>query len=66
MMLSVIPREEDLAEGSCVLHRAEPLWELGAILERLERALRVWIVVRDMWATVGFGNAQISQHQTIL
>jgi len=45
MMFVVIPGEELLAKGTRVLDGAEALGELGPVLEGLELALRVRIVI---------------------
>ena len=55
MMLLVVPRENALAKGTRVLDAAKELRELGPVLERFELALQVWIIVRNVGATVGFG-----------
>src|ERR1035438_10209984 len=63
MVLVVVPGKEALTKGTCVLDGAESVGELGPVLESLELALRVWVVVRDMRSAMGFSHAQISQHQ---
>src|ERR1019366_1102986 len=63
MVVVVVPGKEALTKGPCVLDGAESVGELGPVLESLELALRVWVVVRDMRSAMGFSHAQISQHQ---
>src|SRR5271168_4116283 len=63
MVLVVVPGEKALAKGACILDRAEALRELGPVLEGLELALRVWVVVGDVRPTMSFGHSQISQHE---
>jgi hypothetical protein len=53
MMVVVVPGEELLAKGTRVLDGAEALGELGHVLEGLELALRVRIVVRDVGPAMG-------------
>jgi hypothetical protein len=36
VVLVLVPTEEALAEGASVLDRAETVWKVGSILERLE------------------------------
>jgi len=60
-MLAVVPVEEPLAVRAGVLDRAEPLREVGPVLQGLELRLGVRIVIRDMRATVGLGDVQIDQ-----
>ncbi len=64
MMLLLVPRETALAKVARVLDAAEALQELGPVLERFELALRVRIIVRNVGAIVGFGDAQIRQQQS--
>jgi len=63
MVVLVIPGEEVAAEGLGILDAAEAFWELRLIFERLEVAFREGIVVRSIWPTVRFGDAQISKHE---
>lgn len=63
-MLFVIPAKEVLAEGPAILDGAEPLRELRTVLERPELGCRIWVVVTDMRATVGFCHTQVSQQQS--
>ena len=46
MVVMVIPGEEALAKGACVLDGTETVGEFGPVLEGFELALRVWVVVR--------------------
>ena len=45
MVVVVVPGEEALAEGACVLDGAESIRELGSVFESLELAFRIWVVV---------------------
>jgi hypothetical protein len=60
-VLVVVPAEEALAERSGVLDAAEPIREGRVVLEGLELALRVGVVVGDVRAGVGAGDAQVGQ-----
>src|SRR6266508_602417 len=61
VVLVVVPAEEVLAEAAGVLDRAEPLREGGMLLQRLELAFRVRVVVGHVGAGVGLGDAQAGQ-----
>ena len=63
MVFVVVAWEKALATGTCVLDGTESVGELGPVLEGFEPALRVWLVVRDVRATMGFGYAPIGQHR---
>ena len=52
----VVPLEEVLAVGARILDAAEPLGEVGTVLERFELGLGVRIVIRDMRPAVGLGD----------
>ena len=56
-MLIVIPREKELAVSPGGLDRVEVAGEVGAVFQRLELGLAKGIVVADVWATVGLGDA---------
>jgi len=62
-MLLVVPAEEFLAEGAGILQATETIRKVGAIFEGAELTLRVGIVIRDVRAAVGLGNAQVGQHE---
>jgi hypothetical protein len=53
MVLGVVPREKDVAVGPDVLDRAEPLWEGGPVLQRLELRFGEWVVVGDVKTAMG-------------
>jgi hypothetical protein len=55
-MLDVVPAEEALAEGAGVLERAEPVREGRVVLEGLELAFGVGVVVGDVRAGVALGD----------
>src|ERR1035437_10898656 len=61
MVVVVVPREEALAKGACVLDGAEAIGELGSILEGLELAFRIWIVIRDVSEVVSVGVSRVSR-----
>jgi hypothetical protein len=61
MVLTIIPREEGLAEGAGIFNRAKPLRELGAILQGLELRLGVGIVIAVVGTAVALGDAQVGQ-----
>jgi hypothetical protein len=60
-VLEVVPAEEDLAERSGVLDAVEPVREGGMVLEGLELALAVGVVVGDVRAGVASGHSQVGQ-----
>ena len=49
----VVPLEEVLAMGACILDAAESLGELGPVFECFELRLRIRIVIGDMRPAVG-------------
>jgi hypothetical protein len=61
VVLHVVPVEEALAEGAGILDAAEPVREGGVVLEGLELALRVRVVVGDVWPGMGADDAQVGQ-----
>ena len=63
VVLEVVPVEEVLAEASSVLRGAEAVREVRPVLQRLELALRVRVVVRDVGSRVGLRDAQIGEQQ---
>ena len=63
MVFMVIPGEESLAKGACVLDGAESVGELGPIFEGLELAFRIWIVIRDVSEVVSVGVSRVSRQR---
>src|SRR6266702_4474480 len=63
VMLVVVPVEEPDAEGARVLDAAEPVRELGPVLQRLELRLRVRVVVAHVRPRMSLGDSQIGEHQ---
>ena len=61
-MLLVVPGEELLAEGPGVLQRPEAFRESRPVFQSPEMAFRIRVIVGNMRAAVGFGDAQI-RHQ---
>jgi hypothetical protein len=59
----VVPVEEDLTEGSGVGEGPEAFGELGPVLEGLELALAVGVVVADVGPAVGLGHSEIGEEQ---
>ena len=55
-------REELLAEGAAVLDAAEAIRELGPVLQSPELAFRIRVVVGNVGAAVGLGDAEVG-HQ---
>jgi hypothetical protein len=55
MVVVVVPGEEALTKGTCILDGAESVGELGPIFEGLELALRIWIGIRDVSEVVSEG-----------
>src|SRR5665213_472351 len=51
MVFVVVPGEEALAKGTCILDGSESVGELGPVFESFELTLRVWVVVGDVWPT---------------
>ena len=62
-MLVVVPGEELGQEAVRILVGAEALGKLGAVLHRLELALRVRIVVGDIRPAVGLGDSHFRQQE---
>src|SRR5665213_1912444 len=61
-MLFVIPGEELLGKGTGILERPETLRKPGPVFQSPEVAFRIRVVVGDMGATVGLGDAEVG-HQ---
>ena len=61
MVLGVVPGEEEVAVGSRVLDRAEPLRERRPVLQRLELRFREWVVVGYVRSRVGLGHTQVGE-----
>ena len=57
-MHDVVPGEEGLAVGPCVLDAAEARGEVGPVLQRLELRLGVRVVVRDIGPAVALGDVR--------
>src|ERR1019366_10920 len=52
MMVVVVPGEEALAKGTCVLDGAESIRKLRSVLESLELAFRIWVLVTPRSASI--------------
>ena len=63
VMILVVPRKELLAKGACIFNGAEAVGEFGPVLQGLELALRVRVVIRDVRAAMGSGHPQIGHQQ---
>ena len=61
MVVVVVPGEEALTKGTCILDGAESVGELGPIFEGLELALRIWIGIRDVSEVVSEGVSRVSE-----
>jgi hypothetical protein len=61
MVFDVVPREEDVALGPDILEGAEPLWEVGPVLEGLELSLGKGAVVGDMRPAVGLRHTEVGE-----
>jgi hypothetical protein len=57
----VVLAEKSLRESAGVLQASEAVRELRAVLQGAELAFRVRVVVGDVRAAMGFGDAQIRQ-----
>ena len=62
-VLVVVPGEEALAERAPVFERAEAIRELRTVLQGLELRFRERVVVGDVGAAVGLGDAEVGQEQ---
>ena len=60
----VVPVEEVDQETPGVLHRPEPFRKLRAVWKRLERTLRIRVVMGDVRTTVGLGHSQVGEQQS--
>ena len=58
-MLLVVPSEKLLAEASAVLDGAKAFGEVRPLLQGAEVAFRIGVVVANIGAAVGLGDAQI-------
>jgi hypothetical protein len=58
-VLFVIPVNERLTKGSCILNGAESVRKLGAVFERLKLGFRIRIVIAHMGTTMGFCDTHI-------
>ena len=63
MVVAIIPVAEGAAEGLGVLDATEALGELRLIFHGLEVAFGEGIVVGGIGSAVGFGDAEIGEHQ---
>ena len=54
----VVPIDEPAAAVEGVVEAFEAIWEVGMVLERLELALGVGVVVAGMWPAVGPGDPE--------
>jgi hypothetical protein len=63
MVLGVVPREEVVAVGAGVLDGAEPPWEGGPVLQRLELRFGEWVVVGDVGAAMRLRDPQVGEQQ---
>ena len=55
MVFVVVPGEEALAKGTCILDGSESVGELGPVFESFELTLRVWVVVGESVQSCGLG-----------
>jgi hypothetical protein len=62
-MLVVVPIKERAAERSGIDKVSKGGWKLWLIFGGLEQRFDVWIIVGNVWPRMGFGYAQISQHE---
>ena len=60
-MHGVVPAKEDQAVCASVLDRAEPRREVGPVFQSFELAFLKRIIVRDMWAAMGFDDIEIDE-----
>src|ERR1035438_5404980 len=63
-VLVVIPGEELLGEGTGILKTPEAFRETGPVFQSPEVAFRIWVVVGDMGAAVGFGDTQVGHQKS--
>ena len=63
MMVFIIPGEEAAAEDAGLVDGFEPFGEFWLIFQCLEVGFREWVVIRGVWAAVGFDHAEIGQHR---
>ena len=61
VMLEVLPVDERAAEVQSVLEAAKAVGELRPVLQRLELALRVRVIVADVRPAVRLGDSQRRQ-----
>ena len=64
VVLFVVPVEEVDGKSAGVLDRAEAGWEAGPVLQGAELAFRVRVVVGDVRAAVGLGDAKVTQQES--
>ena len=62
-MLRVVPAEEALAERPGVFDAAEPVGEVGPVLQGPKLRLRVGIVVAGVGPGVGLRDAQVGEQE---
>ena len=63
-MIVVVPIEEALAVGLCILEGAKVPGEVGAVLQGLEVGLGVGVIVAYMGAGVGLCDPKISHEES--
>ena len=62
-VLVVIPGKELLGETSGILKGPKAIRETGPVLQSSEVALRIWVVIGDVRAAVGFGDTEICHEE---
>ena len=58
VVVVVVPVKELCTVGQGFIIGRESIREIGLVFEGLELAFREWIVVRDVWTTMGFDDPQ--------
>lgn len=62
-MFFVVPAEEVHCEGASILDRAEARREAWPVLQGAELALGVRVVIGDVRAAVGLGDAKVAEQE---
>lgn len=64
VMVLVVPAKKVGGKSAGILNGTEPLRKARPILHGPELALRIRVVVGDVWAAVRFGDAQVAEQKS--
>src|ERR1700675_1511869 len=62
-VFGIVPVKKGPGVSTGVLDRAETIGEVRSVLQGFELRLGVWIVIREMRASVGLGNIEVDEER---